>query len=247
MSTIHIVILGAAGRMGRRLTELASIDPELTLAGAVVRGGADQIGLPASLSPHAAAIGFISADDVAGPVHAIIDFSSDSGVFSAIALTEKFNAALVVGTTALSTSSTSALRELSARRPVLVTPNTSLGVAAVADAVSRLARHLGPGYTCSILEIHHTRKKDAPSGTALRLAHAARAGSAVINDADIHSERTGEVVGTHTVTFAGPCEVIELTHRATSRDLFALGALHAAKWLSRQQPGWYTIEDVLHA
>jgi 4-hydroxy-tetrahydrodipicolinate reductase len=69
----------------------------------------------------------------------------------------------------------------------------------------------------------------------------------VINDADIHSERTGEVVGTHTVTFAGPCEVIELTHRATSRDLFALGALHAAKWLSRQQPGWYTIEDVLHA
>lgn len=245
MSTVHIVIFGASGRMGRRITELSSRDASVRIAAAVVRDGSSAIGASAPLSPHADAIGFTTAGAVRGPAHVIIDFSSDSGVFSSIALAGKIGAALLVGTTALTPAAVSSLREESSRRAVLVTPNTSLGVAAVAAAARGLARQLGAGYTCSIMETHHTRKKDAPSGTALRLSRAARDGGALINDADISALRVGDVVGTHTITFTGAAEVIELTHRATSRDLFAQGAIDAAKWLAGRPPGWYTIEDVL--
>jgi 4-hydroxy-tetrahydrodipicolinate reductase len=150
----------------------------------------------------------------------------------------------LVCTTGLGSDAVETLRAESKARAVLLSPNTSLGIAAVADLVRRCAAML-PGYECSVVEAHHSQKKDAPSGTALRLADAARAGGTGLKPEQIVSIRGGDVVGEHTVRFAGPGEYVELTHRATSRDLFARGALAAAAWLKGRGPGWWTMEDVL--
>jgi 4-hydroxy-tetrahydrodipicolinate reductase len=157
--------------------------------------------------------------------------------------------ALLVGVTGLDRPEHQALvarlRALSHRCAVLVTPNTSLGVAAVAHAAAGLARALGPGYSWTMAETHHTRKKDAPSGTALRLAQAIASGGVTMEASAIRSIREGEVVGTHTIAIEGPGEVIELTHRATTRDLFAHGALRCCAFLAGRPAGWYTMEDVV--
>jgi 4-hydroxy-tetrahydrodipicolinate reductase len=120
-----------------------------------------------------------------------------------------------------------------------------MGVAVLAAAVRTVAGLLGSEYECSIVEAHHSKKKDAPSGTALRLAKAAREGGSALRDDQILAVRGGDVIGEHTVRFAGSGEYIEMTHRATSRDLFAMGALRAARWIAGRSPGWYTMEDVL--
>ncbi len=177
----------------------------------------------------------------------VIDFSSHDGALRALKIAQNQRCALLIGTTGLPEGTLRALREASDRVAVLVTPNTSPGVAAVADAGARLARALGPHYTCAITETHHVHKKDAPSGTALRLAQALRDAGVDCPDDRIHAVREGEVIGTHTITLTGPGEVIELTHRATTRDLFALGALRAGAWLAQQPPGWYTMADSLRA
>ncbi len=174
----------------------------------------------------------------------VVDFSSDAGARPALAIAERLNAALLVGTTALSAGTIDALRAAAGQRAVLVTPNTSLGVAAVAALVATAARAL-PGFDCSIVEAHHTRKADAPSGTAKRLAEAAKQAGSTLRDDQILSIRAGDIIGEHTVRFAGPGEYVELTHRATSRDVFVRGALVAAAWLNGRKPGYWTMEDVL--
>lgn len=233
--------------MGSRLVSLAADDPSLSLCAAVVRN--DSPRLTQSTHSHAREQGFIRAEDCSRPrverADVVIDFSSHDGLASSIAIARRFGAALIVGTTGLSTSHVHSLKEAAHEIAVLHTPNTSAGVAVLADAIARMSTALGTEYRCLISETHHVKKKDAPSGTALRLAAAVRAGRATFDDADIHSIREGEVVGDHTVRFVGPGEVIELTHRATTRDLFALGALRAAKWMAGKPAGWYTMDDVL--
>lgn len=177
----------------------------------------------------------------------VIDFSSNSGLSAAMLLASRFDAALLVGTTGLSDESLAQLRACSTQRCVMHTPNTSLGVAAVAMAARSLASALGPSYRASIVESHHIHKKDAPSGTAKKLAQALRDGGGDLPDDQIHAIRAGDIVGTHTISLAGPGEVIELTHRATTRNLFALGALRCARWLSDKPAGLYTIDDMLTA
>ncbi|MBC8106802.1 MAG: 4-hydroxy-tetrahydrodipicolinate reductase, partial [Anaerolineae bacterium] len=110
---------------------------------------------------------------------------------------------------------------------------------------AQIARSLGAGYDISIVEAHHNKKKDAPSGTALRLAKAIEQSGTHVKSDQIVAMRGGDVVGEHTIRFAGEGEYVELTHRATSRDVFAHGALRAAVWLAHREPGWYTMEDVL--
>lgn len=258
MSTIHIVVVGASGRMGQRIISLATDDSRVHIIGAVVRD-ASSVGITSSsLSPHQNAIGFKDArscaESLAGASNTsscIIDFSSETGLISSIALAQAASkessspCALLVGTTGLSAASIDLLRRESSHRAVLLTPNTSLGVAAVTHAARTLAQHLGPAYRLSVTETHHTRKKDAPSGTAKKISAALRDGGATIDDQSIVSHRIGEVIGAHAVTFTGPRDVITLSHEATSRDLFAQGAIDAAVWLAGRQPGWYTIENVL--
>lgn len=258
MSTIHIVIVGASGRMGQRIISLATDDPRVRVIGAVVRDASSVSIASTSLSPHQNAIGFKDARacaeslarENASPA-CIIDFSSEKGLISSIALAQAASkessspCALLVGTTGLSAASIDLLRRESAHRAVLLTPNTSLGVAAVTHAARTLAQHLGAAYRLSVTETHHTRKKDAPSGTAKKFSAALRDGGGSIDDQSIVSHRIGDVIGAHAITFTGPRDVIILSHEATSRDLFAQGAIDAAVWLAGRTPGWYTIENVL--
>lgn len=247
-SSTPIIVFGATGRMGSRVCAVAARDPSLRLIAALARHDSPRAGQVVRdvgdldlrvISPQKAAEIPRSRGEV------IIDFSSDSGAVESLALARARSAAIVIGTTALSAASLERAREAASEIPLLISPNTSMGVAALASAVSAIAALLGDGYECSIVEAHHSKKKDAPSGTALRLADAARRGGSTLRDDQILAVRGGDVIGEHTVRFAGPGEYLELTHRATSRDLFALGALRAARWIAQRPAGRYTMEDVL--
>lgn len=236
-SATRVIVHGATGRMGARLRELASSDASIALVAAASRGASEASPRPGPSPQNAHGIKVL--------VDVVIDFSSDAGVASAIDLAARCGAALLVGTTGLTPATLDALHAESKRRAVLVAPNTSLGVAVLAKLAADAARALGPAFDISIVEAHHNRKKDAPSGTALRLAAAIRGAGASLPDEQILAVRGGDVIGEHTVRLSGPGEYIELTHRAVSRDLFVLGALRAARWLRGRSPGWWTMEDAL--
>ncbi|MBL8764025.1 MAG: 4-hydroxy-tetrahydrodipicolinate reductase [Phycisphaerae bacterium] len=238
---IRLLVNGATGRVGHRLIALACADPRFRVVAGVSRNRPTS-GIAWTWAAPEDARRFAADTDV------IVDFSSPMGAMHAAELTRECGAALLVGTTGLAIDQLDSLRVSTATRSaVLVAPNTSPGVAALAAVAADLARRLGPGYQASIMESHHAAKKDAPSGTALRLARAVRGAGGELTDANIVSVRSGDVVGEHTIRLAGPGEYLELTHRATTRDLFAHGALRAALALAGRAPGWYTIEDVLTA
>lgn len=239
-----VIVHGATGRMGARLCAIAADDPRFALVGALTREGSSAIGSPAA---HAKSTPSTVKITSSCEHHAdvVIDFSSDEGARNALDIALAHNAALLVGTTSLTELTARALRKASSRIPLLIAPNTSLGVPVLARAAADVARALGPSFEISIVEAHHSRKKDAPSGTALRLAKAISDAGAVVKPDQILAVRGGDVIGEHTIRFAGPGEYIELTHRATSRDVFVHGALSAALWLRGRAPGDYTIEDVL--
>lgn len=241
---VRVAILGAKGRMGQRLCALASTDQRFLLAAALLREGDSSI-THRALSDGSSPITFESAAACQTPFDVLIDFSMENGTLSAIDLAVNRRAALLVGVTGLTASTLTKIHDASAQIPVLIAPNTSLGVAAVADVAARLTKKLGSQYRCGIFETHHIHKKDSPSGTAKRLAKSVRDGGGNLPDDQIVALRGGDVIGEHTVRFAGPGEYIEITHRATSRDLFARGALTAAAWLCGKSPGRYTIEDVI--
>jgi 4-hydroxy-tetrahydrodipicolinate reductase len=246
-SSTHIIVNGASGRMGTRILALALDDPSISIDGATTRGTSPRIGTSIA-TRDARSIVMTTLENASfqgDSARVVIDFSSDDGAMAAARFACTHRAALLVGTTAMSARTIDALTQASSSIAVMVAPNTSTGVAVIADAVMRVAKALGPAYECSIVEAHHSAKKDAPSGTAKRLANAARAGGAAVRDDQVLAMRGGDVIGEHTVRFAGPGEYVELTHRATSRDLFARGALRCAAWLSTRAPGWYTMEDML--
>lgn len=249
-----IVVFGS-GRMGSRIAALACDDRRFDLRACVTHDRSSRLGAivreartsgsGATDSPRVVLETAKNAEKTAIFSDVVIDFSSESGLHDSIALARALNAALLVGTTGLSPASIDALTIASRDRAVLLAPNTSLGVAALSVLVQHASKILGSEYHCSIVEAHHALKKDAPSGTALRLAQAARDAGHALRDDQIVAIRGGDVIGEHTVRFAGPGEYIELTHRATSRDLFARGALRAAAWLKGKPPKWYTMHDVL--
>jgi 4-hydroxy-tetrahydrodipicolinate reductase len=178
-----------------------------------------------------------------GEADVVVDFSSDEGALRALALAEALGAALLVGTTGLTEATRAALARAGAERAVLVAANTSLGVAVARRLVAEAARLL-PGFDVDIVETHHTRKVDAPSGTARSLAEAVERGrGAPLPPERVHAIRAGDVVGDHRVSFCGPGERLEISHVATSRDLFALGALRMARWLAAQPPGVRTTDE----
>lgn len=243
-----IIVFGAAGRMGSRLCELIGDATSTRLIAAVAREGSPRIGqvVRGSADPEAR---FVSPRIARGIPRfsgcVIVDFSGPGGASDAIELAMHRREALLVGSTALAAATIEALRGASASVPVLISPNTSMGVAVVARLISTAVCLLGAGFDCSIVEAHHVAKRDAPSGTALRLAEEARRAGAKLTDDQVLAVRGGDVIGEHTFRLAGAGEYVEITHRATSRDVFARGALRAARWLSLRTPGLYTIEDVL--
>ena len=224
---VEIAIIGAGGRMGTRIDALASTDPGVEVVARFHRENADQYALA-----HRAKV--------------LVDFSSERGTRSAIEIAKSTRAALLVGTTGLPDAMKAELKALSASNAVLVAPNTSLGVAVTRRLARLAAELLGPAEWCvDIVESHHDRKKDAPSGTALALANALGEGGLRVSPDRIHAIRAGDTIGEHEIRFAGPSERIHIMHQAVSRDLFAAGALRAAKWLVGRAPGWYSMDDVL--
>lgn len=182
-----------------------------------------------------------------GPMEAdvVLDFSSDAGAQLAVAAAVAKRAALLIGTTALTPATLRAAAEAASTIPVMIAPNTSLGVAVARHLVREAARLLGQEYDIEIVERHHRHKVDAPSGTAKVLAEASALGGRAIAADRIHAQRLGDIIGEHTVTFAGPGEILEVRHAATSRDLFALGAIRLGGWLARQPAGTHTVDGWL--
>lgn len=232
----RLLIHGASGRMGQALLRLAAGQPGLfQTVGAVTRRSPAQRVVEGV--PHFAAseLPSVPAFDVA------IDFSLPEGFDPVLALCVARGVPLVSGTTGLSSAQQQALEQAAARIPLVWATNFSLGVAVLAELVERAAAAL-QGWDVDIVESHHVHKKDAPSGTALTLGQAAGSAGAEVHYASL---RAGDIVGEHTVQFAGIGERIELTHRATHRDIFARGALHVAQRLAGRAPGLYRVRDLL--
>lgn len=234
-SKTRILIHGASGRMGQALLRLASGRADMDVVAAVTR--AQPVQRIVDGVPHFASreLHGVPGFDVA------IDFSLPQGFTTILALCGERGAALVSGTTGLDAAQRDALQQAATRIPVLWAANFSLGVAVLSELVERAAKAL-PGWDCDIVESHHVHKKDAPSGTALALGAAAEQGGASPRYASL---RAGDIVGEHFVQFTGIGERIELNHRATHRDIFAQGALHAATRLPGRTPGLYRLRDLL--
>lgn len=231
---VRVLIHGASGRMGQTLLRLAAEREGLTIVAAAAPPSADTALLGQPFHPldqleHAPAF------DVA------IDFSLPAGFDAILALCAARGAAFVSGTTGLAPSQRAASQTTSAHIPVLWAANFSLGVAVLETLVERAATAL-QSWDCDIVESHHTRKLDAPSGTALALGAAAQRSGANPRYASL---RAGDIVGEHLVQFTGNGERIELIHRAANRDIFARGALHAATRIVGRAPGSYRLRDLL--
>ncbi|MCE5228251.1 4-hydroxy-tetrahydrodipicolinate reductase [bacterium] len=262
-----IVMIGAAGRMGRMILELAAADAKgFKIVGAVDRADHPMIGKPLSeLVPGAPADVCLEAEGPAAvPAGAVaIHFSLPDALGAHLSWNVQAGCAAVIGTTGLGDEQKKMVEAAGARIPVLFTPNTSTGVSVLCWLASEATRLLGPGFDVEIIEMHHHNKQDAPSGTARRLAEVICEASGRDYDRDVihgrvgqvgartpreigmHAVRGGDVVGDHTIVFAGAGERIELTHRASSRQTFAAGALRAAAWLSGRRPGFYSMNDAL--
>ena len=230
----RLLIHGASGRMGEALLRLCREDARHQVVAAVSRKVGQRVieGIPQFASSELSAV---PAFDVA------IDFSLAEAFDPILALCVSRGAALISGTTGLDERQHAAIKDAAGRIPVLWASNFSLGVAVVTELVARAAQALH-GWDCDIVEVHHNRKQDAPSGTALTLGAAAAQSGAMPRYASV---RAGDIVGEHTVQFSGQGERIELIHRATNRDVFARGALHAAMRLAGRTPGNYSLRDLL--
>ncbi len=264
---IRTIVCGACGKMGKRICTLMENDDELELYGALEAKNSKYIG-----SDIGAVCGIgekhievtDKLNDIIGDGEVLIDFSTPSSTLSNLRAAAENKKAMVIGTTGFSDDEIAEIKKLSVRIPIVLAPNMSLGVNILFKLVEDVARILKDDYDIEIVEMHHRFKKDAPSGTALKLAeHAANGLNENLNDIAVYgrqgiigerskkeigimSLRGGDVVGDHSVIFAGLGERLELTHKATSRDTFALGALRAAKWVIDKVPGFYNMQDVLN-
>ena len=256
---LRLCVLGPGGRMGAQVLALAAADPGFAIAAAIDRPGADVIGT--EVAP-----GVVAGDDLAAGLagaDVYIDFTSPAAAAAAAQAAAEHGVGAVVGTTGLDDAATAALDALSARAPVLVAPNFSLGVNLLFALAETAARALGDGFDLEVVEMHHKRKRDAPSGTAIALAQALARGRGVDYDqahryaregdigarpageVGVATVRGGDIIGEHTAYLIGELERIELTHRAASRSIFAAGALRAARWLRGRTPGHYAMRDLL--
>ncbi len=245
---IKILISGICGRMGKGIGLLASQDRDFKIVGALESKESPDIGKDVG---DVLAIGNIGVKIVAdinkvtSQYDVLIEFTSPEATIEHLARAVKNKASMVIGTTGFTPEGVRTIKDASVRIPILFSPNMSVGANLLFRITEDVASSLNEDYEIEIVEAHHSRKKDAPSGTAKRLGEIV---SKVRKKAPaIHSIRIGDIVGDHTVIFAGTGERIELTHRVQSRDAFAKGALAAAKFLSGKTPGLYSMHDVINA
>lgn len=249
MNRIKCVVNGASGRMGQLvcnlLFESAQLLKEIELVAALTHDKSVSLGVPCCDDEEAPAY----TSTYGGVCDVIIDFSTEAGTAKALQIALLANSGLLVATTGLSADIKHALEVAGRKIPVLIAPNTSIGVTALRSMLQQLVPALTKNNSdlrIDISEAHHQYKKDQPSGTALLLGNTIiNAGGKLDADSNYHCMRGGDVVGEHIIRLASDCEYIEIKHVATSRTLFAHGAINAAKWLARQNPGYYSMSEVL--
>jgi 4-hydroxy-tetrahydrodipicolinate reductase len=260
---LRVGVNGAAGRMGRRLVALVAEADDLDLVAAIECDGHEALGRDAGELAGAGTLGVPLATTIEARPDVVLDFSAPDAAVACAEHCAGIGAALVIGTTGLSPDQIGRLEETARSVPVVFAPNMSVGVNLLARLVTEAARALGPDYDVEVIEAHHRFKKDAPSGTALKLARAAAeglnrdlddvgvcgrrgaTGERTDREIGIHAVRAGDIVGEHTVLFGALGERLELRHVAQSRATFARGALRAARFVADKTPGLYAMEDVL--
>jgi 4-hydroxy-tetrahydrodipicolinate reductase len=241
--SVRVAIAGSGGRMGRALQDAAKVTEGILLASA-----------------------FDIGEDVKkalAQADVLIDFTRPEGTLAHLAACRELGRSIVIGTTGFSPAQVEAVRDAARAIPIVMAPNMSIGVSVALKLVDLAARALGPDYDVEVFEIHHKLKVDAPSGTALKLGEVAAAargttiekggvfarhgttGERKAGTIGFSAARGGDIVGDHTVFFAGPGERVEITHRSSSRATYAQGALRAARFLQGKAPGLYDMDDVL--
>ena len=269
MGAVRLAIAGAGGRMGQALVEAALALPDVVLASALDVPGSPALGRDAG-ERFGRATGVVVGSDVPAELRGadvLVDFTRPDGTLAHVAACAAAGVGAVVGTTGLNDAQKAELAALARSVPIVLAANMSVGVVVLLSLVEQAAAKLQPGYDIEIVEMHHRHKVDAPSGTALQLGEAAAAGTGrKLSDCAVYAReghtgerapgtigfaslRGGDVVGEHTVVFAATGERVELSHRATSRQNFAGGALRAAVFVAGKraagQPGLYDMRDVL--
>jgi 4-hydroxy-tetrahydrodipicolinate reductase len=263
---LQVAILGVSGRMGRTLVAAVEESPGAAVVGASASAGSRWLGQDVAAVRGGAARHVVITSDPAtaiGAADVAIDFTLASATIANLAACVAARRPVVIGTTGHDDAQRAHIAAAAEQIAIVMAPNMSLGVNLLLKLVELTAGKLDASYDIEIFDAHHRSKKDAPSGTALALGAAAAAGRGVkLSDVAEHARhgageprqrgaigfsvfRGGDVVGDHTVTFAGAGERIELTHRASDRLAFARGALQAARWLVGQPPGLYSMQDVL--
>jgi len=263
---INVIVAGAAGRMGSRLVALIKDSVALTLFGAVEEKGHHALGEDAGEIAGCGKAGIQITDDLPRLLErgdVVIDFSTPEATLHHLRAVGQRRRAMVIGTTGLNASELEELKSMTRHIACVFSPNMSVGVNLIYKVIGEMAKTLGDEYDIEVIEAHHRLKKDAPSGTALKIAEVlASAVNRDLNQVGVYARkgligerkkqeigiqtiRAGDIVGDHTILFGGMGERIEVTHRASSRDTFARGALRAAHWVVKQQPGLYDMMDVL--
>jgi len=263
---VKIAVCGAAGRMGQRIINAVVEAEGVELSGALERPGHPLVGQDAGLIAGCGALGVLLSDDLNAVIagcDALIDFTAPKVSLKNLEACGLQRKAIVIGSTGFTPEERALAAELARDIPVVLAPNMSVGVNVCFKILKDIARTLGDDFDVEIVEAHHRLKKDAPSGTAVRMGEvvAEALGRDYNKVANCHREgitgertreeigmqtiRGGDIIGEHTVYFIGMGERIELSHRAMTRDMFSRGSVRAAKWVVSQQPGLYDMQDVL--
>lgn len=267
--SVPLIVLGAGGRMGRRILALADAGDDTRVVGAVEIAGSHLVGRDAGELAGTSALGVTVVADFAVAVATsergavAIDFTAPEAALEHARHAAAAGTPIVIGTTGLTREQRGELEALAERTPLLLSANMSIGVNVLLGLVGEAVRLLGPAFDVEIVEVHHNKKKDAPSGTALALGEAAATAAGVDpasaftlaregitgerkkGEIGIVALRGGDNIGEHTVMLLGAGERLELSHRASSRDCLAAGAVRAGAWLFGKGPGLYSMKDVL--
>jgi len=262
---IKIAVCGAAGRMGQRVI-VAALEAGCTVSGALERPGHPLMGQDAGLLAGCGQLGVAVTDDLNSVVEGcdvLIDFTTPKVSLKNLELCSLKKKSIVIGSTGFSPEERALAAELARDIPVVLAPNMSVGVNVCFKVLKDVAKILGDDFDVEIVELHHNKKKDSPSGTAVRMGEvvAEALGRDYNQVANYHREgicgerskeeigmqsvRGGDIIGEHTVYFIGQGERIEITHRAMSRDMFSRGSVRAARWVVGKAPGLYDMQDVL--
>jgi len=245
---IKIAICGVCGKMGKRIAAMASRDKDIAIVGATEIKGCSLIGINLGKELETQNLGVIISDDLKESIKksdCVIDFTTPSATMANVEIARAYKKPIVIGTTGFKDEEIAEIKKAAKKIPILFSPNMSVAVNLIFDIVRKTSKTLGKGYSVRMEEVHHIHKKDKPSGTGKMLAGIIKEEREDLKDIPINSIREGDVVGDHKIVFDSSLDTVEIVHKAKTRDIFAFGALKAAKFLVGRPKGLYSMKDVL--